>query len=123
MERLWVGFGAMAGALMVAMAAYASHGLTGVPAGVLSGVNNAIQMQGFHALALVATGLWARRGGLLPHFAGLAFALGIIFFCGTLYQPIAPAWAQTFHVAALAPTGGMLLIAGWLLLALSALRR
>jgi uncharacterized membrane protein YgdD (TMEM256/DUF423 family) len=123
MERLWVGFGAIAGASMVAMAAYASHGLTGIPAPVLSGVQNAIQMQGFHALALVATGLWARRGGILSHLAGLAFVLGIVFFCGTLYQPIAPAWAQTFHFGFLAPTGGMLLIGGWILLGLSALRR
>lgn len=123
MERLWVGFGAIAGASMVAMAAYASHGLTGTPANVLSGVASAIQMQGFHALALVFTGLWARRGGLLSNLAGLAFVLGIVFFCGTLYQPIAPAWARNLHFAFLTPTGGMLLIGGWILLGLSALRR
>lgn len=122
MERVWVGFGAIAGASMVAMAAYAAHGLAGTPAPVLSGVNSAIQMQGFHALALLFTGLWARRGGLLSNLAGLAFVLGIVLFCGTLYQPIGPAWARTFH-AGLAPTGGMLLIGGWILLGLSALRR
>jgi uncharacterized membrane protein YgdD (TMEM256/DUF423 family) len=108
---------------MVGMAAYAAHGLAGAPPNVLAGVNSAVQMQGYHALALVFTGLWARRGGLLSNLAGLAFTLGIVFFCGTLYQPIAPAWARTIHITFLAPTGGMLLIAGWLLLALSALRR
>jgi uncharacterized membrane protein YgdD (TMEM256/DUF423 family) len=123
MERLWVGFGAIAGACMVAMAAYASHGLAGTPSNVLSGVNSAIQMQAFHALALLFTGLWARRGGWFSNLAGLAFVLGIILFCGTLYQPIGPAWVRGFHISFLAPIGGMLLIGGWVLLGLSALRR
>lgn len=123
MERLWVGFGAIAGACMVAMAAYASHGLAGTPANVVSGVNSAVQMQAYHALALVFTGLWARRGGWFSHLAGLAFVLGILLFCGTLYQPIGPSFLRGLHVSFLAPIGGMLLIGGWVLLGLSALRR
>ncbi len=123
MERLWVGFGAIAGASTVAMAAYAAHGLGGTAPAVIANVGSAIQMQGLHALALVATGLWARRGGVLAHLAGAAFVLGLVLFCGTLYQPIAPGWARTIHVGFLAPAGGMLLIGGWVLLGLSALRR
>ena len=123
MERVWVGFGAIAGACMVAMAAYASHGLGSTPANVLAGVNSAIQMQGFHALALVFTGLWARRGGWFSNLAGLAFVVGIVLFCGTLYQPVGPSWARGFRMGFLAPIGGMSLIAGWVLLGLSALRR
>ena len=123
MERLWVGFGAIAGLTMVAMAAYAAHGLQGAPPAVLSGVQSAVQMQGFHALALVFTGLWARRGGWLAQLAGLAFTVGIVLFCGAIYQPIGPSWARALHVPMLAPAGGMTLMAGWALLGLSALRR
>jgi uncharacterized membrane protein YgdD (TMEM256/DUF423 family) len=123
MERLWVGFGAIAGVSMVAMAAYASHGLSATPQATLSAINSAVQMQGFHALALVFTGLWARRGGVLADLAGAAFMVGIVLFCGTVYQPIAPSWLRDLRLPMLAPIGGTLLMAGWALLGLSALRR
>lgn len=123
MERLWVGFGALAGLLMVAMAAYAAHGLAGTPPNVVAGVQSAVQMQGFHALALLFTGLWARRGGWLSHLAGLAFVIGIVLFCGTLYQPVGPGWLRAIRVSGLAPAGGVSLMVGWLLLGLAVLRR
>ena len=49
-------------------------------------VRSAVQMQGWHALALVLAGLWAPRGGLLAHLAGAAFALGMLLFCGAVYS-------------------------------------
>ena len=119
MERLWVGFGAIFGLTMVAMAAYAAH----VPQAATPAIGSAIQIQGFHALALVFTGLWARRGGVLAQLAGVAFVVGIVLFCGSIYQPIGPAWARSVHIPNAAPIGGSLLMAGWLLLGLSALRR
>ncbi len=123
MERVWVGFGAIAGLTMVGMAAYAAHGMQGQPVATLVNVQSAIQMQGFHALALVFTGLWARRGGVLSQLAGAAFVIGIVLFCGTIYQPIGPAWARAIQLPMLAPAGGMALMAGWALLGLSVLRR
>lgn len=123
MERIWLGFGAIAGLTMVAMAAYAAHGLAGQPQALITAVQSGVQMQGFHALALLATALWARRGGLLAHLAGLAFVVGIVLFCGTIYQPIGPAWANAIRIPGLAPAGGISLMLGWLLLGLSALRR
>lgn len=123
MERIWIGFGALAGLTMVAMAAYAAHGLAGQPPNVVAGVQSAVQMQGFHALALLFTGLWARRGGVLVHVAGLAFIVGIVLFCGTIYQPVGPNWARALHLPGLAPAGGVSLMLGWALLGLSAFRR
>ncbi len=123
MERLWVGLGAFAGLTMVAMAAYAAHALVGVPPATASAVHSAIEMQGFHALALVFTGLWARRGGVLAHLAGLAFTLGIIAFCGGIYQQLAPAAWNIPHIPMAAPTGGIALMTGWLLLILAAVFR
>lgn len=116
MDRIWIGLGALAGLAAVAMAAAAAH-LPLTPH-ALSMLGRAVQMQGWHALALVATGIWAARGGSLAHLAGFAFALGLLLFCGTVYL-------LAFGVAdlgLLAPTGGFLLMAGWALLGLSAIR-
>jgi uncharacterized membrane protein YgdD (TMEM256/DUF423 family) len=123
MDRLWVGFGAITGVLMVAMAAYAAHGLQTAPPATISAVQSAVQMQGFHALALLFTGIWARRGGVLAHLAGLAFTIGVVLFCGSIYQPLAPALWHIPHIPMAAPTGGVALMIGWALLGLSALRR
>lgn len=116
MDRIWIGLGALAGLLAVAMAAAAAHLALAPPA--LAMLREGVQMQGWHALALVATGIWAARGGRLAHLAGLAFALGLLLFCGTVY---ALALGGP-HLGLLAPTGGWLLMAGWALLGLSALR-
>ena len=123
MERVWVGLGAITGGTMVAMAAYASHGLAAASPATISAVHSAVEMQGFHALALVFAGLWARRGGILAHLAGFAFAIGIVLFCGSIYQPLAPASLHLPHIPMAAPTGGIALMVGWLSLGLSALRR
>ncbi len=119
--RWWIGLGGLYGAAAVGMAAAAAHALGGLSPAMLRVVDSGIQMQGWHALALVAAGLWAeRRAGLahrLAHWAGAAFALGTALFCGAVY---------VFGLAgvsfpAVAPAGGLLLIAGWLLRAASAL--
>ena len=116
MERLWVGLGGLAGLSGVALSAYAAHVLTG-PA--QSAVNAAIEMQMFHALALLFVGLWARRGRRITHLAGLAFTVGIILFCGSIYAT----HLRSLKLTQFAPAGGMTLMVGWLLLTLSALRR
>ena len=116
MERIWIGAGALAGLLAVAMAAATTHGLTDETALRVAG--NAVQMQGWHALALLATGLWAARGGWLAHLAGVAFVLGLLAFCGAVYALA----FRGIHAGPLAPIGGTTLMLGWLLLGLSALR-
>ncbi|MDE2516354.1 MAG: DUF423 domain-containing protein [Rhodospirillales bacterium] len=118
MERLWIGLGALAGLCAVAFAAIAAHALGGYGAAAQAMVQSALRMQGWHALALLATGLWARRGGRLAHAAGACFALGIVAFCGAVYALA----LGGVHLGILAPTGGMLLMAGWALLGVSAFR-
>ena len=121
MYRLWILLGALAGLTAVAMEAAAAHALAArIGANGLALVHSAAQMQGWHALALVLCGVWAeRRRGRLVHLAGLAFALGIILFCGSLYLLA----LYGLRLPSVAPTGGSLLMLGWLLLGLSALRR
>jgi uncharacterized membrane protein YgdD (TMEM256/DUF423 family) len=121
MHRLWLALGALAGLTAVGLAAWAAHGaparLDPARLGMLA---NGIQMQGWHALALLATGLWAeRRVGVLAHLAGAGFVLGLILFCGGVYAVA----IGGVSLGAVAPTGGILLMAAWALLGLSALVR
>ena len=117
MARLWIGLGSLSGLIAVGMAALAAHGVASIGSARLEMLRNAVQMQGWHALALVACGLWAlHSGALLTHFAGSAFLAGTVLFCGAVY---ALSLAQA-SVAFLAPVGGTLLMLGWFLLGLSA---
>ncbi len=101
------------------MAAAAAHGFGWRLAPASSGlVQTAVQMQMWHALALLFCGIRAERSGR-SHWAAAAFALGILGFCGGLYLR-----AFGFpRLSGIVPFGGALLMLGWALLALSALRR
>jgi uncharacterized membrane protein YgdD (TMEM256/DUF423 family) len=120
MHRLWLAFGALFGLVAVALAAWAAHGLPQrLDPARLRAVQNGLTMQGWHALALLATGLLAEgRGGAAAHLAGAAFVLGVVLFCGGVYGgAFGIPW-----VGRAAPVGGMTLMAGWALLLVAALR-
>jgi len=123
MTRFLLIFGALVGAVAVGMAAAAAHALPArLDARSLAMVNSAVQMQGWHALALVLTAVWCLRAGpdalTLAHCAGIAFAAGVLLFCGSIYLIV----FTGIRLGPTAPTGGICLMAGWVLLALSALR-
>lgn len=112
-QRIMLAAGALNGLMAVAMSALAAHGLEGQAA---HWAGTAAQMQLAHGLALLATGLWPRPGRWQWAAAGL-FAAGILLFCGGLYGAALWGWGtQT------APLGGLALMAGWLALAVAALR-
>ena len=115
MQRVWMGLGAVSGLVCVALSAIAAHALV-PPARTL--VQEGLAMQFPHALALLAAGLWAPRGGRFADWAGAGFALGSALFCGELYFHAATGVA----LGVVAPIGGTCLMAGWLLLTVSALR-
>jgi len=114
--RGWVAAGALVGLLAVIAAAAAAHGAD--PAAARSRAS-AAQMLGWHALALVAVGLWGAQGGWLGHAAGALFSLGLLLFCAAVYSPAfgGPSLGIT------APAGGVLLMLGWAAFGLSALLR
>jgi uncharacterized membrane protein YgdD (TMEM256/DUF423 family) len=118
MARLWVALGALAGLLAVGLAAVAAHGLASIGPSRMEILRIGLQMQGWHALALLFLGLWAPRGGWLANAAGAAFALGLLLFCGAV-DTLAIA---DMSLGVLAPIGGTLLMLGWVLLLASALR-
>jgi uncharacterized membrane protein YgdD (TMEM256/DUF423 family) len=121
MQRTWIGLGALSGLGAVIMAAVAAHALpANADPHTAEILRSAIQMQGWHALALLACGLWTERAGRLAarlaNCAAAAFTAGLLLFCGALY---ALALAAN-HLPTVAPIGGSLLMLGWALLAASA---
>ncbi len=116
MQRTWIALGALAGMTAVAMAALAAHGLGGLDPVALAMVRSGIEMQAWHALALIACGLWVPRGRRLANCAGAAFAAGIGLFCGGVYA----AGLGGLRLGMIAPIGGTLLMLGWGLLGVSA---
>jgi uncharacterized membrane protein YgdD (TMEM256/DUF423 family) len=117
-DRIWIGLGGLAGLTGVAMSALAAHALTGLDPASLRMVDSAVQIQAWHAPALVLAGIWAPRGGRLARLAGAAFALGTLLFCAAVYLHA----LRGISLGPVAPTGGTLLMLGWALLGLSAFR-
>lgn len=98
---------AMLCALSVALAAYASHGAEGESAHRL-GMAAAFAFA--HGLGLIAS---SARRSRLALVGKLTLLLGVLLFSGSL---VAAVFLQA--PTTLAPAGGMLLIAGWAILAI-----
>jgi uncharacterized membrane protein YgdD (TMEM256/DUF423 family) len=109
----WQGFGgALLCAIAVALSAYAAHATDGPPQARLQ---TAAVFAFGHGIAFVALAPQVRRPWTLV--ASLALQSGVLLFCGSLVGSVLLGWPTT-----LAPTGGMLLIAGWAAWAIAALR-
>lgn len=108
-------FGALLAAVSIAVSAYAAHGVADPVA------QARLQTAAFyafgHGAVLAALGAtvgerWLGRGGL-----GLLL-LGTLLFSGSLAGSVLAGWSS-----APAPIGGTLLMLGWVVLAVQALRR
>jgi len=123
MSRLWIILGAIAGLSGVALAAAGAHAFAPrVGPGGMETLRSATTLQLIHALALVLCGIWAERAAtrrLLIHAAALSFALGILLFSGAIHALV----LGGARLPAIAPTGGSLLMLGWILLGLAAVHR
>jgi len=120
MTRLFIGLGAIAAGLGVALGAFGAHGLEGrVSPDRLETFRTGVEYQMYHALALLFVGWAAAQGwGPVLHWAGYGFAAGIVIFSGTLYLLVL---TDTGWLGAITPLGGIAFIAGWGLLAWAAL--
>lgn len=125
MHKIWIILAALAGASAVAMGAYVSHGLGFITgdeerAAARAALQTAVNYQLVHALALLATGIWAQRGtGFALRAAGGFFTLGMVLFCGLIYLRHLAGFDD---LRALVPYGGGCFMLGWLCLGLQALR-
>ena len=114
MSRALIALAGLCGAAGVGLSAAAAHAGGG-------NLATAAAMLLAHAPALLAIGLFMRTGGNRLLAAGaLVLALGLLLFCGDLLSRHYLG-GRLFPMAA--PTGGMALIVGWLLVAASALLR
>ena len=130
--QIWIFCGAMLGGVGVALGAFGAHGLPGRLEALdwsaeevsrrVDIFETAVRYQMYHALALVALGLLAARtSSSLLSLAGWAFLIGVAIFSGLLYVLVfaGPGWKW---LGAVVPIGGTLMIVGWVLLAIVALR-
>ena len=121
MERTWFALGAVLAGLAVATGAFAAHGLKDrLSADDLDVFQIAARYHMYHGLALLAVAYAAQRfGGGLVTAAGWLFVAGIVFFSGSLYVL---ALSGVKLLGAVAPVGGLCLLAAWACLALAAWR-
>jgi uncharacterized membrane protein YgdD (TMEM256/DUF423 family) len=120
MVQLFLFLGALNGLVSVAAGAYGRHGPFDDYAREMFAIGAQYQLG--HALALIGIAWLATRPESCRRLmlaAGVAFALGIVLFSGTLY------WFAITHAlpfAGAAPAGGILLMAGWLAVMIEAAR-
>ncbi len=116
-QRIMLVTGALLAALGVALGAFGAHALRGLDPQRLGWWQTGVQYQLWHAIALVALAALPAERTKLP---AILLAAGAVLFAGTLYLM---ALADLRWLGAVTPLGGLLMIAGWLLLAWNAGRR
>ncbi len=132
----WIMTGCLLAAIAVLLGAFGAHGLEQrlaergyAPEEVEMRIDDryepAVRYQLVHALALVLVGLWQERtthtvqSRRLGSIAGYDFLIGILIFSGLLYVLTFTGPDYRF-LGAIVPLGGLLLVAGWVALAISA---
>lgn len=115
----WIGIAAINLAIAVALGAFGAHGIKSmVGAQQLEWWHTATLYLFIHALGLLLVGLLIRLNIATQTTAWL-LQIGIIIFAGSLFAMTlgAPRW-----FGAITPIGGVLMIAGWSWLAVTAFR-
>ncbi|MDN4164222.1 DUF423 domain-containing protein [Cytophagales bacterium LB-30] len=109
------------GGSAVAIGAFGAHGLKELlqASGRADTFETAVRYKMYHALVLLAMGIYRSENEMrrnLYHAAAWAFGIGILIFSGSLYVLCL---TGITWLGAITPLGGLGLIAGWILLALS----
>ena len=115
----WIGIAAINLAVAVALGAFGAHGIKSmVNAQQLAWWHTATLYLFIHALGLLMVGLLIRLNYATQTTAWL-LQIGVIIFAGSLFAMTlgAPRW-----FGAITPIGGILMIAGWTWLAVTAFR-
>ncbi len=122
MPMRWVAIAAFNGLIAVVAGAFGAHYLKShLDAKALNAFEVGVRFQMYHALALLAVAwLMSLGSSRLASASAICMLLGIVLFCGSLYGICLLEWKWLGPVA---PLGGTLLMVGWLLLAIAALRR
>ena len=119
--RKWLFIAAVTGAVAVLLAAFGEHALAGrlAPRNFVTFANGT-RYQMYHALAMGLAALAAQgKAARLAEIAALLFFIGTLLFSGSLYGL---ALTGIRLLGFVTPLGGLALIAGWIVLALAALK-
>ena len=113
LAKQWLMFGCISAFFGIAFGAFGGHILKNIlDEKAFSIYLIGVQYQMYHALALVALGLWAgQNSGINTHFAGWAFTAGIMAFSGSLYIL---ALTNLRFLGMITPVGGLSFLAGWI---------
>ncbi len=120
----WIIAAAISGALAVVLGALGAHALkTVLPEAQLASFETAVRYQMFHSLAMLITVLIARQLSVSLQVTLWCFAIGTLLFSGSIYllATIPLHGIEAFRIVGpVTPVGGILLIVGWVALAVKA---
>ena len=121
MDRVFFIIAAVSAFIAVAAGAFGAHGLKGrLDADLLAVFEIGVRYQMYHALALIGVSLACTRWpGKLIQAGGWLLIIGSLLFSGSLYLL---SLTGTKGLGAITPLGGVLLLAGWLCLAVGAFK-
>lgn len=116
----WLG-AALSGALVVVAGAFGAHALEGQLAPrMVAAFETGVRYQAWHTLALLVVLAWRSTASLAgQRLAMRLWAAGMALFSGSLY---AMALTGVTSLGMITPLGGVLMIGGWLALAVAVLR-
>ncbi|WP_323846239.1 DUF423 domain-containing protein [Microbulbifer magnicolonia] len=121
MAKLYLLIAAFFGGTGVVLGAFGAHGLRGkVTENLLEAFKTGVHYQMIHALALIGIAILIQQVGAKTSLvvSGALFAVGILFFSGSLYGLTfgGPRW-----LGPITPLGGTLMIGGWIALFVAAM--
>lgn len=126
MGNKWIVTGAIFMLIAIGLGAMGAHALKEQISGtLLESYKTGVLYHIVHALALVLVGIISAQNAKSLNVAGYLFLAGIVCFSGSIYLLSIREltnFAPKFLVF-VTPLGGVLFMAGWLALALSALRK
>ncbi|HEX9401112.1 MAG TPA: DUF423 domain-containing protein [Anaeromyxobacter sp.] len=120
MQRTFLALGAISAGISVAAGAFGAHALKArLAPDLLAVFETGARYEMYHALGLIAAAWAVARAPAPAAWAGWLFVAGTVLFSGSLY---ALALSGIRALGAVTPFGGVAFIAGWIALAVAALR-
>ena len=121
MQKNWLIVGCLFAAIAVILGAFGAHALkASLPADKLATFETGIRYQFYHAFAILITALlMTKYAHSFIDYAAYAFAIGILFFSGSIYLLATRELIglTTYKwLGPITPLGGTLFIIGWVLL-------
>nr|WP_273543225.1 DUF423 domain-containing protein [Halomonas profundi] len=105
---------------MVMLGAYAAHGMQArTTEAMVSAVETGVRYQAWHTLAMMIVLIWKRVQPLsVQRWVLACWALGVVGFSGSLYVMA----LAGLSVGIVTPIGGLLLMLGWVMLAITVVK-